>query len=329
MADLRVKYMGLDLKNPVIIGSSGLTDNLESLKILENNGAAAIVLKSIFEEEIIAEMDMNIKHMASENFLYPESLEYFENTYHNHGYTEKYLQLISDAKANLKIPIIASINCVTANEWTFFPKFVEQAGADALELNIFVLPFDTDWINHNVENVYFDIIEEINKQVSIPVSVKLSYYFSNLSAVINKISKSGVEGIVLFNRFYNPDIDINSFEIVSGNILSNPNDISMSLRWIALMSGKIKCDLAASTGVHDGQALIKQLLVGAKAVQIVSAIYEKGPEQIQKILTDLEFWMEKNKFKTINQFCGKMSQKNIKNPGAFERIQFMKYFRGY
>ena len=329
MADLTTTFAGLHLKNPIIIGSSGLTDSLESIIELENRGAAAIVLKSLFEEEILREMKAQLKSMSSETFLYPETLEFYENNDVTEESTQQYLNLIEKTKYSVNIPVIASINCITSQQWTYFPKQIETAGADALELNIFILPSDLSRTGEENEKVYFEIIREVQKQVSIPIIVKLSYYFSNLATHLQKISQSGIKGMVLFNRFYNPDFDLETLEITSGSVLSNPSDIYLSLRWIAIMAERVNCDLAASTGVHDGSGLIKQLLAGANAVEIASTVYRKGSKQIGKMLDELEEWMDKKSFKSINDFRGKLSQAKSNNPAAFERVQFMKYFRGY
>jgi dihydroorotate dehydrogenase (fumarate) len=229
----------------------------------------------------------------------------------------------------VSIPVIASINCVTAEQWTYFPKRIEQAGADALELNIFILPTDLSRTGEQNENLYFDIIREVKKQISIPVAVKISYYFSNLASMIKKISETGIDGMVLFNKFYNPDFDLDDFVVTSTNVLSSPTDISNSLRWMAIMSQRVDCDLAASTGIHDGDGVIKQILAGANTVQIVSTVYKNGPEQIKKILAQMNNWMDLKRFSSLNDFRGKMSQSKSKDPAAYERVQFMKYFRGY
>ncbi len=329
MADLTTTFAGLNLKNPIIVGSSGLTDSLEGIIELENRGAAAVVLKSLFEEEILREMKSRLKSMSSESFLYPETLEFYENDDLSEESTEQYLRLIEKTKYSVNIPVIASINCITSQQWTYFPKQIESAGADALELNIFILPSDLQRSGKENEMIYFKIIEEVKKQVNLPIIVKLSYYFSNLATHLQEISDTGIKGMVLFNRFYNPDFDLDTLDITSGSVLSNPSDIYISLRWIAIMAERVNCDLAASTGVHDGAGLIKQILAGANAVEIASTIYRKGTKQIGKMLDELEEWMEKKGFKSINDFRGKLSQAKSNNPAAFERVQFMKYFRGY
>lgn len=329
MTNLTTNYMGLTLRNPLIAGSSGMTDNKENILKLEKHGIGAVVLKSLFEEEIIVEKQSNLGRMGSGGFLYPETVEFYEYAEGPKETTMEYLDLIRELKKSSGIPVIASINCITAKQWTYFPKEMESAGADGIELNLFILPSDLNRSAEENEKIYFQIIDEITRQVKIPVAVKISYYFSNLAAMIKRLSETNISGIVLFNRFYSPDFDIDSFDITSGNVLSSPGDLAISLRWIAIMAERVSCDLAASTGVHDGSALIKQILAGAKAVQVTSALYKYGAEYISKMLEDLKTWMEKHRFSSIDQFMGKMSQSKSSDPASYERIQFMKYFRGY
>ena len=329
MTNLTTKYMGLTLRNPLIAGSSGMTDNKENILKFEKHGIGAVVLKSLFEEEIIVEKQSNLGRMGSGGFLYPEMVEFYEYEEGPRESTMEYLDLIRELKKSSGIPVIASINCITAKQWTYFPKELESAGADAIELNLFILPSDMNRSADENEKIYFQIIDEVIKQVKIPVAVKISYYFSNLATIIKRLSETNISGIVLFNRFYSPDFDIDTFDITSGNVLSSPGDLAISLRWIAIMAERVSCDLAASTGVHDGSAFIKLLLAGAKAVQITSALYKYGPEHITKMLEDLKIWMEKHKFSSIDQFRGKMSQSKSSNPASYERVQFMRYFRGY
>ena len=328
MPDLSTKYLGLKLRNPIVIASSGLTDTVESLKSLEENGAAAVVLKSLFEEEIVAETETNLKKMSSAGFLYPESLEFYDE-FEEDNMSMQYLELIRKAKKEIKIPVIASINCITADQWTYFPKEIEEAGADALELNLFLLPSDFKRDAQAINQVYEDIVKKVREQVKIPIALKVSYYSTDLALRLQKLSKTGIKGLVLFNKFYSPDIDLDKMEISSGKILSSPEDMHISLRWIGIMSGRVDCDLAASTGIHDGKTVVKQILAGAQAVQIASTVYLNGPEQIQKMLSDIQKWMDEKGFKNLEEFRGKMSQVNIANPAAYERVQFMKYFRGY
>ncbi len=329
MARLNTTYLGLNLKNPIIAASSGLTETIKSIVELEENGIGAIVLKSLFEEEILLEMQANMSRMNSASELYPESLEYYEEHNTIRESTEHYLELIRTAKQTLRIPVIASINCMTASQWTYFPKLIEEAGADALELNLFILPSDFSRSAEENEKVYFDIVKEIRKTIHIPIALKIRYYFSNLAGFLQRLSESGIQGLVLFNRFYNPDIDIDKLEIVSSHVMSSPSDISMSLRWIAILSGRVKCDLAATTGIHDGAGIIKQLLAGASAVEIASALYINGPEFVNVMLKEITNWMDEKGYAGIEDFRGKLSQGMSEHPAAYERVQFMKYFRGY
>jgi dihydroorotate dehydrogenase (fumarate) len=329
MADLGVKYGRLSLKNPVLAGSSGLTDNIESLTELEQHGAAAVVLKSLFEEEIIREMKAQLGSMHSPGFLYPETLEFYDYFDGPKESTTSYLELISGAKSKLSIPVIASINCVDAQNWTYFPKQVENAGADALELNIFNLPTDLNKTAAENEKVYFDIISEVQKQVSIPLFIKLSYYSSDLAAFLLRLSKTKIDGLVLFNKFYNPDIDIEKMELTSGAVLSSPSDIYQTLRWIAIMSERVGCPLIASTGAHDAEGIIKLLLAGASAVQVTSSLYKNGTAYIGTMIQGLEEWMNRKGYSSISDFRGILGESKSTNPAVYSRVQFMKYFRGF
>ncbi|MEZ5083440.1 MAG: dihydroorotate dehydrogenase-like protein [Bacteroidales bacterium] len=324
MVDLKTNYLGLELKNPIIVGSSGLTDSSEKIKKLEENGAGAVVVKSLFEEEIIHEYEKIVAEEASKRYK-DEFLDYLDYRIKEQNIT-KYATLISDSKKAVGIPVIASVNCASHHEWTIFAKNIEEAGADALEVNLFVLPSNLKKTPEENEKLYFDVIEQLKEKIKIPVALKISYYFSNLALMIQKLSESGIEGLVLFNRFYSPDFDLNKMEVTSTNVLSHPDELAVSLRWIALMSQRVKCDLAASTGVHDGNAVVKQLLAGATAVQVVSTIYNHGPEKIQNMLKDIKKWMISKDYKTIDDFRGKLSQAKSGNPAVYERVQFMKYF---
>ncbi len=326
MANLTTTYLGLQLKNPIIAASSGLTENLKSIKELEKNGAAAIVLKSIFEEEITHEYEALAKE--ADNLGYnAEHMDYFDYQIREKNIT-RYTQLIKEAKAEVDIPIIASINCFSTHEWEYFAKNCEKAGADALELNISISPSDTELESNFAEKKHLAIIEKIKNNINIPLSIKISPYFSNLATVIQKISKSGIDGLVLFNRFFSPDFDIDKLEINSSFILSNPDEIALSLRWVSIMSKKVDCDLAASTGIHDGEGVIKQILAGANAVQLASALYKNGTTIITDMLKMLEEWMDKKGFDNLEQYRGLLSQAASSDPAMDDRVQFMKYFSG-
>ena len=326
MADLSTEYLGMKLKNPVIAGSSGLTNSVKSIKELEENGAGAVVLKSIFEEEIAFEYEDILKEAESKGY----NLDQFD--YYDYKIKEdnidKYTTLINESKKNVSIPVIASVNCVYSHEWLAFASQLEKAGADALELNMFFLPSDFERTSEEKEKAYFQIIEQVQKAVSLPIALKISYYFSNLGPMIQKLSNTGISGLVLFNRFFSPDFDIDKFEVKSSNLFSAPSDLSISLRWIAIMAARVNCDLAASTGVHDGVALIMQLLAGADAVQVASTLYKNGKGRIGEMLKTLEEWMKGKGYGSLSDFKGKMSQAKSSNPAAFERVQFMKYFGG-
>ena len=326
MVDLSTEYLGMKLKNPVIAGSSGLTNSVKSIKELEENGAGAVVLKSIFEEEIAFEYEDILKEAESKGY----NLDQFD--YYDYKIKEdnldKYTTLINESKKNVSIPVIASVNCVYSHEWLAFASQLEKAGADALELNMFFLPSDFERTSEEKEKAYFQIIEQVQKAVSLPIALKISYYFSNLGPMIQKLSDTGISGLVLFNRFFSPDFDIDKFEVKNSNVFSAPSDLSISLRWIAIMAARVNCNLAASTGVHDGEALIKQLLAGADAVQVASTLYKNGKGRIGEMLKTLEDWMEGKGYGSLSDFRGKMSQAKSSNPAAYERAQFMKYFGG-
>ena len=326
MADLSTQYLGLTLKNPLIVGSCGLTSSIEDIKQIEANGAAAVVLKSIFEEEILLEADSSLAEAIRNKMMYTElseTLDYID-LHTKEENLENYLNLINECKKEVLIPVIASVNCITDSEWTEFASKIQEAGADALELNIFLNP--TDSVEKDFEKMTFNIIKKVLKKVSIPIAVKLSNCFTNLAQTLVKISNTGISGLVLFNRFFSPDIDIDYFYVMSANKFSSPEEHVKPLRYMALLSDKVKCSLAASTGIHNGNSLIKQLLAGADAVQVVSTLYLNGIEHITTILADLEKWMQSKGYYSIGQFKGKMSYKNIPNPAIYERMQFMKHF---
>ncbi|WP_026475511.1 dihydroorotate dehydrogenase-like protein [Alkaliflexus imshenetskii] len=324
MANLETTYLGLKLKNPVIVGSSGLTNSVEKIVKLRDAGAGAVVLKSLFEEQI--NHDVNRVLYTGQGLDYPEAMDYITSYSRNNSVSE-YIQLIKDAKAAVDIPVIASINCFSADEWIDFARQIEKAGADAIELNLFVVNTDKNSDPSEYEELYYQIAKSVSEVVTIPVSMKLGLYFSSLVAVVNKLSVSGAKGVVLFNRFYEPDIDINNLTLTAAEVFSSPADIRRSLRWVAIVSDKIKnLDVAASTGVHDGDAVIKQLLAGAKAVQVCSAVYKNGPEIVTRMLNKLELWMDEKGFKSVDDFRGAMSYRKIQNPALYERAQFMRYF---
>jgi dihydroorotate dehydrogenase (fumarate) len=328
MADLSTKYLGLNLRNPIVAGSSGLTNSVKDIIEMEKNGAGAVVLKSIFEEQILLEAEYKLKKAQEDSFMYADHSESFDyiDLHIKERELSGYINTIREAKRNVQIPLIASINAITDNEWTNFARQIEQAGADALELNIFVMPFNFDKSSLENEQTYYKILKKVKSLVNIPVSVKISPYFSNLGSVILQLEKNGADGVVLFNKFSAPDIDIKNMKVNAADVLSSPHDISNSLRWVAVMSNRVKMSIAASTGIHDGEAVIKQLLAGATVTQIASALYKHGPETIPSMLNQLTDWMEDRGYNYIDQFRGKLSQSATENPEFYERMQFMRYF---
>ncbi len=327
MNELYTKYLGLDLRSPLIAGSCNLTDNLENLKEIEKAGAGAVVLKSVFEEEIYLEYASEFNKLGPmENNL--EFLDYYDVEI-RHDNLKRYLDFIAAAKASLHIPVIASINCVTSQEWSFFAQKIEAAGADAIELNLFILPSDLRQSSNDNEKTYFDIISRVSGKVKIPVSVKISPYFSNLGRMIHEISASGIRGMVLFNRFYSPDIDIDKEVVKSAPKLSSPGDYRLPLRWIGMMAHRVECDLAASTGVHDWETAVRLLLAGAQTIQLVSILYKEGFQAISHFNNHIASWMESKKYDSINDFRGKLALGTDVNPAEYERVQFMKTFAEY
>jgi len=328
MQKLETTYLGLPIKNPIVVGSSGLTTTIGGIKKLANAGAAAIVLKSVFEEEIKAEANQTIGQQlgVDENNL--EFFDYYDYQVKN-DVLDNYVALIREAKENVDIPIIASINCSSYSEWVAFANKIEDAGADGIELNIFKLPFDAKTEADVIEKVYFDIVRKVKERLRIPVAIKLAPYFTNLGNVINRLSHSGADGLVLFNRFTSIDYDIENDQVVTGKVYSGADDYVNTLRWISVTSTDAGCDLIASTGVHDYRTLVKMILAGASSVQIVSAIYKEGPELITAMLNELKAWMERRNVHSISEFKGRLSQGRSANPEVFERVQFMRYFSGY
>lgn len=340
MIDLSCKYLGLQLKNPVIVGSSGLTSSVENLKTLARLGAGAVILKSIFEEQIKFETEKLIHSndpgmkswkdafqgiVNKDEFYFGEAFEYLTNYAKEHSLSH-YLNLVSEAKKSIDIPVIASINCTTQYDWQYFAKRIQEAGADALELNAYILPSDFEKEGVENEKVYFDIISEVKKYITIPFSLKIGYYFSSLARTVLKLSETGISGLTLFNRPYNPDIDISTIEINASNMFSTDNEYSLTLRWVALLSGRIKCDIAASTGIHNHETVIKQLLAGADAVQMVSVFYKNHFDVLPVIISRIEDWMKLHKYDTIDDFKGLLSYTNVNNPASYERVQFIRQY---
>jgi len=349
MIDLSTTYMGLKLRNPLVVASSSLTGNLKGVTQAAEAGAGAVVLKSLFEEQIAAETSALGKH--ADHAEHAEAAEYL-HAYGKELGPQAYLQLIKDAVKAVEVPIIASLNCFSHDSWSDYAKKMESAGAAALELNIGLLPSKGGQLGRAIEERYYQILHEVKKQVQIPVALKIGPYFSSFGEVAahlgldraeapafsvgwcgpgetkTKIVWRKADALVLFNRFYQLDIDIETLELVAGNPLSSATEINTSLRWIALLYKRIESDLAATTGVHEGRDVIKQLLAGATVVQLCSTLMKNGFGQIERIRKELETWMQAHNFNSIDQFRGRLSQAKSQHPESFERLQYIKLFVG-
>jgi len=326
MGNCRTTYMGLDLKTPIIAGSCGLTGSLKEIVALEKHGASAVVLKSLFEEEILTEAGSLAK--SAYDTSYAAEAGAYIDYYVKQNQIGDYLDLIKKAKDSVSIPVIASINCLNTGEWVKFAEKIDKAGVDALELNIFFLPSDTKMKAEDIEKRYFRIVRDVKQLTSKPVSLKLSPYFTSLARTFKELSDE-VNGLVLFNRFFNPDIDINKKQIISAGVWSSPADIVMPLRWIGILSDKVSCDLALSSGVHDGAAVIKGLLAGARVVYVASALYQSGITMLGRMGEFLAKWMDDNNYEAIDEFRGLLNQKNVPDQDAYERGQFMKFYSSH
>ncbi len=326
MADLKTRFFGLELKNPIIIASSGLTAKPENVKEFSDLGAGAVVLKSVFEEEVINEYNQIAQSKSSSHF--EEFIDYFDYKIRDQVLSG-YGRLIRDAKNCSAVPIIASINCVSAGDWLQFASQVQDAGADAVELNLLVLPSDFERSAESNRRFYLEAVQEVLKAVKIPVTVKISNYFSDLACMCKDLAAAGVAGITLFNRFSTPDIDIEKEKIVAAGALSAAEEHLLPLRWVGLLSSRIGCDIAASTGVHEAKQVIKMLLAGASAVQMASAFYKNGNAHLVEVLRGLENWMQKKNYKNLADFKGRLSLEKVANPAIYERAQFLSHFGGY
>ncbi|HAK46954.1 MAG TPA: dihydroorotate oxidase [Spirochaeta sp.] len=321
MANLKTKYMGIELESPVIAASSGLTASVDKVKEFEQAGAGAVVLKSLFEEQILYDSNKMTEDYNSE--VHADALDFF-NGMSSSFFLDEYLTLVENCKKAVNIPVIASVNCVSDGAWLKYAKRFENVGADALELNAFTMPVNKKMSSEDYEKTYYRLAEGIKKAVNIPVALKLSPHFTSLARVLENFADIGIEGLVLFNRFYRPDIDIKKVKMSHAPILSAAEEMSLTLQWIALLSGEIECDFAATTGVHDSEGVIKQLLAGAKAVQICSAVYKNGSSVFAKMNNEIADWMREKGFFSIADFNGKLCQEESENPEVYERTQYMK-----
>jgi len=325
MADLTTRYMGLQLRNPLIVASCSLVNSVEGVQRCADAGAGAIVLKSLFEEQIEADTREIQKHVWLSG--HTEAYDYVRRIGVETG-EQDYLSLLERAKRAVSIPVIASFNCITPDWWTDYARKLESAGADGIELNIAVLPSDPRHSSNEIEELYYNILEGVRTSVQIPIAVKIGPYFTSLASVAQALCAKGASALVLFNRFYQLDINIDKLNLVPGYRFSTPDEINVSLRWISLLAGRVNCDLAATTGVHDAPGFIKQLLAGAAAVQICSTLYKHGIGHIAQILSNIELWMKKHQFESVAQFQGKLSQKESEQPESYERLQYVKALVG-
>jgi len=319
--DLSTTYMGIQLKNPIIVSSSRLTSQTDLVKECADAGAGAVVLKSLFEEQLLADPD-RLMDSDHKYFWFPEAIDYI-NQHSKEGGLRDYLKLIEESKKQSGIPVIASVNCTTPDEWPRFTKNLEDSGADGIELNISVFPADEGIDSCDLERVYVNIVKEVSSFVKIPVSVKLGSMLSNPFRIVKEMCMTGMNGVVLFNRYFRPDIDIETEKIIGDNILSSPSETTLPLRWVSLLSNKIDCDICANTGIHTAEHAIKHILAGATAVQICSTLYNNGIEYVGQMIKDMESWMISKEYNSIDDFKGKMIR-DYGNAAAFVRIQFLK-----
>ena len=323
--DLTTKYLGLDLKNPIIAGASPLSNNVDTVKLLEDKGAAAVVMYSLFEEQINHEAQELDTFLTQGTESYAEALNYFPepDQFHSLG-GEDYLNKIAQLKKAVDIPVIASLNGVSAGGWMKYARQMQEAGADALELNIYYIPTDPFLTGVEVEKIYLDDLKTVRNHVDIPVAIKLSPYFSSFANMAVKLDDAGANGLVLFNRFYQPDINLDALEVVPDLQFSSSYELRFPLRWLAILYGKVKASLAATTGIHEAADVLKAVMAGADAVQLASVLLKRGVKHIEIILKDLEKWMEEKEYESIAQMKGSMSYKSIAEPAAYTRANYMK-----
>jgi dihydroorotate dehydrogenase (fumarate) len=322
--DLSTTYLGLKLRTPLVPAASPLSEEIDNIKRMEDAGASAVVLYSLFEEQLRRDRVELAEALDHGTFSTPEALTYFPEPEEFHLGPEEYLKHISRAKAAVNIPIIASLNGSSPGGWTHYAKAIQLAGADALELNIYYIPTDMDLSSAEVEQAYIDILKAVKRAVSIPVAVKLSPFFTNFAYMARRLEQAGADGLVLFNRFYQPDIDLESLEVKPSILLSTPMAMRVPLRWLALLYGRLPLSLAATSGIHRATDALKMLMAGADVTMLCSTLIRHGVSQIGVIERDLLAWMEEHEYTSVTQLKGSLSQKNCPEPTAFERAQYMR-----
>jgi dihydroorotate dehydrogenase (fumarate) len=327
--DLSTTYLGLTLKNPIVPSASPLSHTVDSMKRLEDNGAAAIVMYSLFEEQIAHESDELNHYLSYGTESFAEALTYFPEVDDYNLGPEEYVELLHKAKKSLGIPVIGSLNGISTGGWVKFAKKIEEAGADALELNIYYIPTDPKLTGSDVEDRYMEVLHAVKTSVKIPVAIKLSPFFSSMANMAHRLDAAGADGLVLFNRFYQPDINLETLEVTPNVILSTPQSLRLPLRWVAILHGRIKASLAATSGIHTTQDVLKMLMAGADVTMMCSALLKHGPQRIKEVLAELDQWMLEHEYVSVKQMKGSMSQKSIADPAAFERANYMKALNSY
>jgi len=327
--DLRTTYLGLELKNPLVASASPLSRTLDNMKRLEDSGVAAIVMYSLFEEQIAHEAEELDHYLQYGTESFAEALSYFpESSDYNLG-PESYVELLAKAKKSLSVPVIGSLNGVSVGGWVRYAKELQQAGADAIELNVYYIPTDPLLAAADVEARYLEVLHAVKKAVTLPVAVKLSPYFSSMANMATRLVNAGADGLVMFNRFYQPDINLNELEITPEVNLSDSADARLPMRWIAILYGRVKASLAATTGIHTAEDVLKVVMAGADVTMMCSALLKHGPDHLRQVLTNLREWMMEHEYVSIQQMKGSMSQKSVADPSAFERANYMKALNRY
>lgn len=327
--NLNVDYMGLTLKSPIVVSASPLSEKVENIVAMEKAGAGAVVMFSLFEEQIRSEEAMYEEILEQSAFSSPEALSYFPNVNEYKVGIDDYLRIIEEASKQVEIPIIGSLNGITNSGWIDYARHIEQAGAKGLEINIFYIPTDLELDGREVEDKYLEIVKLVKKTISIPVAIKLNPYFSAMSNMAKKLVDAGADALVLFNRFYEPDFDIENMTVSHALQLSGPGEIRLPLQWLAILYGRINASLAATTGVSSSKEIIKYILAGADCTMTASALLKHGIPFITHMLDEVESWMHARNFENIKQWQGKMSQRNIEDPSLYERANYIKLLKGY
>lgn len=328
--DLATSYLGLKLKNPLVPSSSPLSRHISTLRRIEDAGAGAVVLYSLFEEEINAESQTLNAYLTQGTEIYAESINFFpEAPSYRHVGPEAYLEHIQEAKAALDIPVIASLNGVSTGGWIEYARNIEQAGADALELNIYFIPTQTELDGREVEQIYLDVLRDVKSNVSIPVAMKLSPYFSSMANMAQRLTAAGADGLVLFNRFYQPDLDLENLDVVPNLVLSRSDELRLPLRWIAILYGRVGADLGLTTGVHTANDVLKGLAAGASVTMLASELLQKGIGRIGELLAEVGFWLVEHEYESLDELRGSLSQINVAAPAAFERANYIEVVSSY